>query len=244
MRTTHVLGPLIAMILAAPGIAFASPTEQRVSVSAYGCPFTGAKTVAISMQNTSLFGLEGRTVHVPVVVTPGGALHFEFRAPPGPIYIDYSIDGQWCTDGGEGLVVLPGHDRNILIAMYPKLNVRDWHARKFVAGVLPGVPVGVSVVVSDSPDCPSDESPAIAATIDGGAYYAGYAYGRHLFLKLVSAGFDRLYIALPDAVPVESNDEYVRRDITAVDLRRLTVHGTNQAVQRVQSPSGSSTRFP
>jgi hypothetical protein len=86
-------------------------------------------------------------------------------------------------------------------------------------------------------------SPETAAMVDGGAYYVDYVWGLHMFLKL-SAGFDTLYIALPDATPVDSDGEYVRRDITEADLKELTTHGLNQPARCIQTPSGTSTRFP
>lgn len=238
-----VIVALTGAVLASTGRAVATVTEQRVEVLAYGCPFTGAKTVTISMQNRKLFGSALRDVRVPASLTSDGALHFEFRVPPAPVEIYYSVDGQKCMSGGGGLVVLPGHDRRIVVSMFPELAVSDWHARKFFAGTLPRFVVSVSVVATMTDACPDDTAPETAASIDGGAYYAGYVYGRHTFLKIRSSLFDTLYIRLPDASPVESNNQYVRRDVTAEDLRTLATHGLNQDAQCVRSPSGASMRF-
>jgi hypothetical protein len=225
---------------------------MRVDVLAFGCNFTGARTVQVVMLNPSLFGANGRVIHVAAAPTSSGSLRFSFTAPPGPIYIDYSVDGQKCMSGGGGLIVLPSHDRHVLVSMHEGMFVADWHARKFVAGAMPRVPISISVVASDSPNCPSDlllrslhpwgTSPVTAATVDGGAYYVDYVWGMHMFLKL-SAGFDTLYAALPDATPVDLNDEYVRRDITESDLQELTTHDLNYQTRCVQAPTGAATRF-
>jgi len=228
-----------------PAQATGGPVEgQRVTVLAYGCPFTAAKTITVSMDSPSAALRDRRNVRVPVNVTPNGALQFAFQAPFGPIYISYSMDGQTCMTGGGGLVILPGRNRHILVAMQPMSFVADWHDRKFVAGTMPTVPVSVSVVVSKTAACPDEKSPETAAAIDDGAYYVGYMYGPHMFLKLRSADHETLYLALPDAVPVDSNSQYVRRDVTEDDLRTLTTHGLNQEVRCIQSPSGTSMRFP
>ena len=145
-------------------------------------------------------------------------------------------------NGGGGLIVLPNHDRHILIWMWPGRFVSDWHSRKFVAGTIPNIPIAISLVESDSGECPNQDMPETAATIDGDAYYVGYAYGRHMFLKLKSA-VETLYIALPDATPADSNNQYVRRDLTKQDVRMLVTHSLNQAVQCVKTPSGISARF-
>lgn len=71
-----------------------------------------------------------------------------------------------------------------------------------------------------------------------------YVWGRHLFLKLVSAGFDTMFMALPDATSVDSDSEYVRRDITEEDMRELTTHGLNEGARCIQTPSGTSMPFP
>jgi hypothetical protein len=228
-------------------------TETRVDALAFGCNFSGAKTVRILMFNTALFGANGRTVDVAATQTVNGGLRFSFTVPPGPIYIDYSVNGQKCMSGGGGIVVLPSYERHILVPMQAARFVRDWHAAKFVAGTMPDVPIAVSVVASDSPNCPFDDllrslhpsgtSPETAATIDSGAYYIDYVWGRHMFVKL-SAGDNTLYVALPDAVPVDSHQEYVRRDITEADFRELTTHGLNEEVRCIEAPSGTSMRFP
>lgn len=243
IRFTIAAG-LAASVLAMPGAVSATPNEQHVSALAYGCPFAGAKSVTITMYNRTLFGLGLHEVHVPATLTPNGGLRFEFLAPAAPIDIDYSVDGQNCMNGGGGLVVLPGHDRHVVVSMVPLPGVRDWHGRKFFAGTLPSFPVSVSVVATKTNDCPNNSMPEMAATIDGGAYYIGYVYGPHTFLKLRSSLFDTLYIRLPDASPVESNSEYVRRDITEDDVRTLTTHGLNQEEQCILTPSGTAIRFP
>jgi hypothetical protein len=226
------------------GTVSAAPNEQHVSALAYGCAFTGAKSVTITMYNRMLFGLALHKVHVPATLTPNGGLRFEFLAPAAPIAIDYSVDGQDCQNGGGGLVVLPGYDRHVVVSMVPQLAVRDWHGRKFFAGTLPSFPVSVSVVATKANACPDDSMPEMAATIDGGAYYVAYVYGPHTFLKLRSSMFDTLYIRLPDASPVDSNSEYVRRDITEDDVRTLTTHGLNQEERCSVIPSGTAIRFP
>lgn len=241
---------LIAMAIISPVKGTPYLTESHIHALAFGCDFSGAKTVRVLMLNSSLFGPIGRTLHVAATKTANGGLGFVFTAPPGPIYIDYSVDGQKCMSAGDGIVVLPGRDRHILISMNQGMFVRDWHARNFVAGTMPRVPVAISVVASDSPECPSNlmnssvNSRESAAIVDGGAYYAGHIWGPHMFLKLTSTAFDVLYIRLPDATPVDSNDQYVRRDITESDIRALTTHRLNEEITCVQTPSGASTRFP
>jgi hypothetical protein len=181
--------------------AASAVVDVRVDALAFGCDFTRAKTVDVLMLNI------GRAVHVSATETENGGLRFSFTAPPGPIFVDYSVDGVGCAMGGGGLIVLPSHERHLLISMHEGLFVTDWHARKFVAGTLPSVPVGISVVTSASPSCPGDlvlgtshpwggSSSEIPAVIDGGAFYVDYVRGQHMFLKLTS-GFDTLYLALP-----------------------------------------------
>ena len=65
-----------------------------------------------------------------------------------------------------------------------------------------------------------------------------------MFLKLTSAGFNTLFIALPDATPVDAQDEYVRRDISADDIRKLTTLGLNEFVRCIAEPSGTSMPLP
>lgn len=241
MKARWPLLPLLLFLVALPesrGIshADAASARQTVSILAYGCPFTGAKSVEVFMN--------GISVHVPAAVDANGFLHFQFEAAPGPLYVLYSVDGQECRTGGDGLVVLPGHDRHMLVGMIPALYVTDWHDRKFVAGVLPVVPVAVSLVFSESAECPARKAQEIPATIDDGAYYIMHGYGRHMFLKLRSGGREGLYIALPDAVPVDSNSEYVRRDITMADLQNLTKRALNESVECITTPSGVAMPFP
>jgi hypothetical protein len=222
----------------------AHATQQSVYVWAYGCPFAEARTVSVFMQNSALFGAAGRQIHVPATIASDGALEFNFSVVPGPIDIDFTVDGQNCTSGGGGLVVLPGYDRHVVILMRPSLFVADWHARKFFAGALFGFPVGVSIVVSASRNCPGEILSVTPATIDAGAYYVAYVKGPHAFLKLRSSGLDgTLYIALPDASPVDSDNQYVRRDISLLDLRTLATQKLNQNQTCITTPSGSSTRF-
>lgn len=240
-RSCSVVFLIVSILLT---VNTATAAEQQVDVLAFGCTFAGAKSVTISIEVRTTVGLTPRLVKVPATLTPSGALRFEFRVPPGPMAIDYSVDGQECMNGGGGLVVLPGRDRRIVVSMIPGLHVRDWHARKFFAGTIPAFPISISVVAMKSDACPDDSAPETAATIEGGAYYIGYVYGLHSFLKLRSSLFDTLYIRLPDASPVDSNDQYVRRDITESDLRMLATHGPNQEAECVQTPSGTSTRFP
>jgi hypothetical protein len=233
----------ITAVVLLSAAANAQPVLPRVYVWAYGCPFAGAKTVTVFTQNAHLFGPTGRRIHVPATVTADNALEFIVTVPPGPMDIDFSVDGENCTSGGGGLVVLPGHDRHVVFSMQPSLFVTDWHARKFFAGTLPGFPVSVSVVASQTSSCPDGSLAAMPATIDNGAYYVGYVHGLHTFLKIRSAGSDTLYIALPDASPVDSDNQYVRRDISLDDLRTLTKHSLNRDQQCIISPSGASTRF-
>jgi hypothetical protein len=221
----------------------AQPPLQTVTAWAYGCSFLGAKTVAVELYNRPLLGLTGREMHVPATLLSDGALEFTFRVPAGSFDIDYSVDGQRCMNGGGGLIVLPGHDRRLVVSMTPGLHVRDWHARKFVAGTLPLFPVSVSVVATNTDACPNDAAPETAATVDGAAYYVGYLYGLHMFLKIRSSLFDTLYIRLPDASPVDSNNEYVRKDITERDLQLLTKHGLNEEAQCILTPSGTAVPF-
>lgn len=217
--------------------------EQHVTVLAYGCDFTSTKTITVFEYNKKLLGGAGRRIQVPVVVTADQGIQFGFTLPPGPFTVGYSVDSQKCGSSTEGLVVLPGHDRHIVVSLWPGIFVRDWHDRKFFAGTIPAVGLAVSVVTSESTDCPTAKSPEYAATIDDGAYYVGHAWGTHAFLKLRSAAFDVLYIALPDALRVKGNDEYVVRDITTEDLRKLTTHDLNQDERCSKLPSGSSTLF-
>ena len=72
---------------------------------------------------------------------PGVACALHSALAPRPIYVGtIPVDGQKCTSGGGGLVVLPSHNRQILISMLTGLFVTDWHARKFVAGTIPSAP--------------------------------------------------------------------------------------------------------
>ena len=228
-----------------PATAFAAdaPADQLVNVVAYGCAFDGAATVTVLLQNRPLFGPRGKELHVPGTIAADGGLTFSFRAPAGPLNWFFFWDSKKCQNVGGGLIVLPGHDRHVVTSVQTPMAIADWHAAKFVAGTMPSVPVGVSVVTSESGDCPDESAPAEPATIDGGAYYAGYMRGKHLFLELRSAGFERLYIALPDATPAESHDQFVRRDITQDNLKLLTTHALNHDVQCIKEPSGTSTRF-
>jgi hypothetical protein len=227
-------------LLICPSTATAQPAapDQRISVTAYGCVFSGAKAVNVFLQDARLPVDPGRNISIPAEVGEDGALHFEFHAPPGVSYVDYGVDGQQCRNGGSGLVVLPAHDRHVLALMHTGNFIRDWHGRKFVTGTVGPVPVSISLVYSDADGCPTGSWREIAATIDGGAYYAGYAYGRHMFLELREA-FETLYIALPDAAPARSNRRFVKRDITAEDLRALGAHG--RATTCIDTPSGIST---
>ena len=216
--------------------------EQSIHVWAYGCPFAGAHTVTVLMQNKNLFGAGGRQIRVPATVTTSNALEFSFPAAAGPIDVSFMVDGQPCTSGGGGIIVLPGRDRHIVIPMAPRLFVTDWHSRKFFAGALSAFPVSVSIVATETSGCPRPGAPEIPATIDDGAYYASYIKGRHTFLKISSAGNNGpLYIALPDASPLESNNQYVRRDISVSDLEALA--GVNGDGICTSAPSGYSTRF-
>jgi hypothetical protein len=66
-----------------------------------------------------------------------------------------------------------------------------------------------------------------------------------MFLKLTSAGFDTLYLALPDASPVDSDQEYVWRDISEADLQQSDNSRVKRSYIRcVQIPSGTASRFP
>lgn len=232
--------PVIAMIAFGAALVVG---EQRVTVRAYGCDFTRTRTATVFAYNGVLLGEGGRKVQVPVVVTSDKGMTFEFALPPGPFRVSYDADGQECSSGEEGLIILPGHERHLVVSMFPGVFMRDWHGRKFFAGTIPLIGLAVSVVLSESGDCPTAKSPETAATIDEGAYYIGHLHGSHTFLKLRSAGNDVLYVALPDASPVESNDEFVVRNITFSDLRELTTHGLNSYVGCVKLPSGSSSRF-
>lgn len=72
----------------------AHATQQSVYVWAYGCRFAEARTVSVFMQNPTLFGAAGRQIHVPATIASDGALEFNFTAVPGPIDIDFTVDGQ------------------------------------------------------------------------------------------------------------------------------------------------------
>jgi hypothetical protein len=231
-----------AIVLAVAATTGPSLADQRVSVTANGCLFTGAKSVRVFMDGYSASGPFTRHIHVPAAEDTSGALRFEFLAPPGDIFISYAVDGQPCMSVNGGLVVLPGYDRHVLVSMKPMYFFSDWSSRKFVAGVMPATPV--SLVVSNTSGCPDSGALEIAATIDGGAYYVGNALGRHMFLKLRSATAETLYLALPDATPADNFREYVRRDITQDDLRMLASGGPNDRTHCVLAPSGSAAPFP
>lgn len=224
-------------------------SEQRVSAWAYGCNFAATKTVTVFAQNQSLFGAKGRTATVGAQADSHGRLHFIFTLPPGSFRILYMADGQRCSSGGEGLAILRGHDRRIVVSMLPGMWIMDWHARRFFAGALPSVGLAVSVVMARSSECPTDEDVHDSATreypavIDGGAYYVGYASGLHAFLRVRSAGFEVLYLALPDEPLPRQNNQYVVRDITSDDLKRLAAPANPNRPVCVMEPSGSSTRF-
>ena len=171
--------------------------QQRVYVSAYGCDFSTTKTVQVFLENQTVFGRSGRTITAGAHVVDNGRLEFSFTLPAGSFSTLYRAVGQECGSTGEGLTVLPGHDRHILVSMQPGMWFGDWHARRFFAGTLPtNIGLAVSVIVTTSTDCPIDEdvhgSPAreFPATIDGNAYYVGYVWGRHAFLRIRSAGHD------------------------------------------------------
>ena len=102
----------------------AHATQQSVYVWAYGCRFAEARTVSVFMQNPTLFGAAGRQIHVPATIASDGALEFRLPLPLfRPIDIDFTVDGQNCTSGGGGLVVLPGYARHVVIPMRPSLFV-------------------------------------------------------------------------------------------------------------------------
>ena len=230
--------------LATAALSAALLQEQHVSARAYGCDFSGAKSVAILVQNHTLFGDDGREVAVPATLSSGKALEFEFTLPPGAFSIDYFVPGLRCDNGGGGITILPGHNRRIFVQMIQGsgdviAHITDWHNRKFFSGTLPAG-VSVSVVASQDSDCPGETAPEYAATIDGDAYYVEYVHGRHTFLKLRNA-FKTLYLALPDASSPDLDDQYVVRNITNDDLRLLATH--EPSVQCVREPSGSSSPF-
>jgi len=235
MRALYLtLSPAIALFVAVLWLVVndarrvSGATLEHVTARAYGCDFPKTKSVSVQAFNRHIWGDAGRSMRVPAAVASDGALQFEFDLPAGAFAVSYNADGQECWSGGEGLVILAGHYRHILISMKPGEWVRDWHNRKFYAGTLPAVGLAVSVVTSDSWNCPTDKSPEYAATIDDGAYYVGFASGLHSFLKLRLA-FDTLYIALPDS-PKDPNDEVVIRDISLDDLRKLiTSHNLSSA---------------
>lgn len=238
------------MLSLAALILSAALSEQHVRVRAYGCDYAGTTKATIFAQNRHLFQDAHREMIVPAIVTADGSVQFEFTLPPGPFIISYHVDGGTsCSSGGEGLTILPGHDRNVVTSMYqfPKGIigfVSDWHARKFFAGTIPASNgISVSIVVSNTEGCPDNSVPEHAATIDGGAYYAGYVRGKHTFLKLRSSAFDVLYIALVDAPNMNTYDQYVVRDISLADLRILTTHEPNTFSQCIREPSGLSSGF-
>lgn len=227
--------------------------EQHVQAIAYGCDFTGAKTVAVLAQNRTLFGPGGREIDVPATISSDGGLQFQFTLPPGSFDIAYRVTGLRCDTGGGGITILAGSDRRILVSTFsypphpednPNIDnlgtVMDWHNRKFFSGTVPAVGLSVSVVVSASGDCPDESAPEYAAAIDADAYYVGYVSGKHTFLKLRN-DFGIAYFALPDATPVNSNDQYVIRNITVDDLRVLSPPNWNG--QCVRTPSGLSSTF-
>ncbi|PZR59106.1 MAG: hypothetical protein DLM50_01760 [Candidatus Meridianibacter frigidus] len=226
--------------------------EQRVHARAYGCDYVGTKTATIFAQNRRLFGDAGREIVVPAVVSADHSVQFDFTLPPGPFSISYEVDGEsWCNSAGEGLTIIPGHDRSIVTSMgqNPKAKggiigyVRDWHHHKFFAGTIPNIGLSVSIVAADADGCPDNSAPENAATIDGGAYYVGYVHGKHTFLKLRSSAFDVLYIVLVDAPNMGAYDQFVVRNITLGDLRLLATHGPNVGSQCIREPSGLSSGF-
>jgi hypothetical protein len=236
------------LFAAAMAIGF-TQTQQRVNVWAYGCDFSTTRAVQIFAQNRMLFGAGGRTITANAHSGENGRLTFSFTLPAGSFYMSYTAIGQKCGSSGEGLTILPAHNRHIVVSMQPGMWARDWHARRFFAGTLPDVGLAVSVVVSTNANCPIDEdmhnAPAreYPATIDGNAYYVGYVSGTHAFLRIRSAAFDVLYLALPDEAAPRYNDQYVIRNITENDLRRLATHTNPNRPECVLVPSGVSAGF-
>ncbi|MDP9018957.1 MAG: hypothetical protein M3N19_11645 [Candidatus Eremiobacteraeota bacterium] len=223
--------------------------EQTVHVKAYGCNFNGSEAVSVLAQNDRLLH-ERRRMRVPATVETDHSLQFTLRLPPGSFDIKFESQGEHkCESGGEGLTILPGHDRHIVTSLrqlseHPKelAWVRDWHEGKFFAGTLLGPGLSVSIVAIDRAGCPNSTDPEHAATIDGDAYYAGYISGKHTFLKLRSSGFDVLYIALTDASNMNSYHQYLVRDVTLDDIRTLTTHETSDN-QCIATPTGASSDF-
>jgi len=231
---------IVAAIAASAAL---TANNQTVTARAYGCDFTGAASISIFVQNERIFGSAGNEIVVPATVLADHSLQFVFQLPPGPFDISYSV-GKTCYSGGGGLIVLPGHDRHVVLWMYPSLFVTDWHNRRFFAGTLPPFGLSVSVVIMNQDGCPSSSSPETAAAIDDGAYYVSYLSGRHAFLKLRSASLDgALYIALTDASSLNPNNQLVVRNITIDDVRALTTHKLNDYERCIPEPSGVSSPF-
>ncbi|MBV8281186.1 MAG: hypothetical protein JO347_03875 [Candidatus Eremiobacteraeota bacterium] len=241
--------------IAAIIITTALVPEQQVHATAYGCDFTGATSVSILVQNDVLFP-HNRRVIVPATISSDGLLHFDFALPPGSFDIEYWVKDLPCNFGGGGIAILPGHDRHVVLPFFQGSEqgpngskalgiIRDWHNRKFFAGSLPVTGLGISIVVSESVDCPHSDKPQYEypAVFDGAAYYVGYVSiigGKHAFLKIFNE-FNTAYFALPDPKWENYNDQYVVRDVTLDDLKLLAEPAIG--AECVSAPSGTSVPF-
>jgi hypothetical protein len=238
-------------MIATLAAALSAPTvdqTQRVDAVAYGCDLRAVTSISITVWSQKGFnGARTRLIAAPAKTVPGGGLRFAFVMPPGSFTIKYAA-GARCESTWRGLTVLPGYDRNIVLSLiqYPRgvgTYATDWSSQKFVSGTLPFSGLAVSVIQTNDDGCPAGDAPEAAASVDNGAYYAGYFFAKHLFLRLRSSTLDILDIRLSDASGPNPLSEYVIRNVTLDDVRKLTTHSVTERNQCISAPSGDASTF-
>jgi hypothetical protein len=218
---------------------------QQVTATALGCDFSGVHQVKVWFW-TDAEHKDRRPSNtiVPATLNGSNEMHFVFETPPGSFTVSYEAGR--CESGTRGLVVLPNHDRTILVSM-PKLPdgaltiATFLEGQTFVSGTVPVDGVGVGIVPSDDGRCPGRDALGLMPIVDNGAYYySGYINKHYLFLRLFSSTLDILDVRLPILDTKSAANHYILRNVTVDDLRTLATHPISDRYQCVLKPSGDT----
>lgn len=254
MRKACLFAIMLVLGIPVPVWPDTSPLS-RVHVTAVSC-LRGSKrdfidrvvppSVTLYDQNENERNTE-KAPRVTVTEATKTEIHFYFDAAPGFYEALLAFPDLSRSIGHNGpLIVLPGRDRHLMVSTCQSLA--DWHARGVVTGLLPAIPVTVSVLVFSKPMRCDDDFRALNqatdqpmfpfrvwdAVIDDGAYYANfYGYGKQdhsVALLLSGALFEEGAILLTDT-PNTSSDArpYIRKDLTSAIIGAAFSNGDELA---------------